>query len=54
MNAEVFELSAEEIELIAGGRQIDPPAAFAAREIDPPQAMAFASATREIDLPAAA
>lgn len=48
MNTEIFELSQEEIVLVAGARQIDPPA-FAAREIDPPQALAFS----DIDPPAA-
>jgi hypothetical protein len=48
MNNEIVELSVEEINLIAGGRQIDPPAqAFAARDIDPPAAFG------EIDPPAA-
>lgn len=48
MNTEIFELSQEEIVLIAGGRQIDPPQA--SREIDPPQSASFS----EIDPPAIA
>jgi hypothetical protein len=48
VNNAIFELSEEEINLIAGGRQIDPPQA--SREIDPPQAMSFS----EIDPPAIA
>ena len=48
MNTEIFELSQEEIALIAGGRQIDPPQASG--DIDPPQAMS----SSEIDPPAIA